>query len=102
MKNITVSDETWDKIKSLVEEEATTPIKELNDLIGLTLTFWCARYIYHGTVEKVDSLFITLKNASIVYDTGDLSAKEPLTKEALPKGCQILWSAVESFQKLRW
>lgn len=101
-KTLTVSDETWDRIKDQVEEDALEPVVELDDLVGKEYAFQCARYIYFGTVDSINSTFITLKNASIVYDTGELNAKEPSDKQALPKGIQIMWGAVETFQKMNW
>lgn len=89
-RTITISDETFELIK------------DQDDLIGKEYAFQCARYIYFGTVEKVNSTFITLKNASIVYDTGELKAKEPADKQSLPKGINVMWGAVETFQRMNW
>lgn len=102
MKTIKVSDETWEKIKDQVTAEEMKPVKELEDLVGQVYTFWCARYIYHGKVKAVNSTFITLEDAAIVYDTGALNAMKPADMQELPKGCQIVWSAVESFMALKW
>ena len=101
-RTITISDETWSKIKDQVSEDETKPIKELNDLVGQVYTFWCARYIYHGKVKEVNSTYITLEDAAIVYETGEFTAKSPVDMQELPKGCQIMWNAVESFIALKW
>ena len=102
MRNIRISDKTYELIKDQLNEEEEKSIEDLQDLVGQTYTFWCARYIYHGKVKAVNTTYITLENAGIVYDTGELDSKEPSDKQDLPKDCQILWSAVESFMKLRW
>lgn len=102
MKTINISDETYEKIKDKLTQDEVKPIKELKDLVGQTFTFWCARYIYHGEVKEVNSTYITLKNAGIVYETGELDAKEASDLQELPNEVQILWSAVESFTKMRW
>ncbi len=89
-------------IKDKLSEVEVKPIEDLKDLIGQTFTFWCARYIYHGKVKAVNSTYITLTDAGIVYETGELGAKEPLDRQATPNEVQVLWGAVESFMKLKW
>ena len=82
--------------------EEEKPIEDLTDLIGQTYTFWCARYIYHGRVKAVNSTYVTLEDAGVVYETGEFDAKQAVDMQSLPKDCQVLWSAVESFMKLKW
>jgi len=104
MKTLQVTDEQYKKIQDIVGKEIDKDqaIKDLQDLVGKVYTFWCARYIYYGEVQAVNATFITLKNAGIVYDTGELNATEASDMQALPKGCQIVWGAVESFMLLNW
>ena len=104
MKTLKLTDEEYKKVKDILKVEVAKDkdIKELSDLVGQTYTFWCVRYIYHGTVEKVNATFVTLKDAAIVYDTGELNASSASDMQALPKGVQIIWSAVESFMEMKW
>ena len=104
MKTLDLSDEQYSKIKDILklEEEKDQTIKDLQDLVGKVYTFWCARYIYHGKVKAVNSTYITLEDAGIVYDTGELNAESANDLQSLPKGCQIVWGAVESFIALKW
>jgi len=102
MKTIKISDETYELIKDQLDETETKPIEDLNDLIGQVFTFWCARYIYHGKVKAVNSTYITLTDAGIVYETGELNAKNASDLQDTPNEIQIMWNAVESFTKLKW
>lgn len=44
-------------------------------LLGQKVTFFCLNYIYHGELIGVNTHDILLKDAYIVYSTGDFSAK---------------------------
>ena len=101
MKKITVSDKIYEKIKDLIKEEEVM-VKDLSQLKGKLYTFWCTRYIYHGVVKEVTKTFITLENASIVYDTGSFDKTSAETIEKLPHDCNIMIQSVESFQKMNW
>lgn len=102
MRTINVSDATWEKIKDQVTEGEIKPINELDDLIGRKYAFWCARYIYFGEVKAVNSTWVTLKKAGIVYETGELNSKTPTDLQEAPKDIQVLWSGVESFMETNW
>ena len=103
MKTIKISDKTYEKIKDQLKgSEEVKPIENLNDLIGQTYTFWCARYIYHGTVKAVNDTYITLENAGVVYETGELDAKKPSDLQELPHECYVLIQSVEAIIKVRW
>ena len=51
-KTIEVSDETFEKIKDQLQEDVQE-IESLDELIGKTYLFQCARYIYHGKVKTI-------------------------------------------------
>lgn len=102
MRTINVSDETYEAIKDKLEETEIDPIKELSGMIGKKYAFWCARYIYFGEVKAVNSSFLTLKKAGVVYDTGELKASKAADLQELPKDLQIIWSAIESFNETNW
>ena len=101
-KTITVSEETYNKIKDQLLVSEQKEIANMDDLIGETYCFQCARYIYHGEVEKVNSDFITLKNAGVVFDTGAYDANKCPDKQDLPNGCKVMRASIESFYKLKW
>ncbi|MCP4668233.1 MAG: hypothetical protein GY849_17945, partial [Deltaproteobacteria bacterium] len=103
MPKIEISEETLKKIKDQLGEDVK--LKEINsmeELIGEISCFQCARYIYHGEVEKVNEEFIVLKNASIVFDTGSYDSDEPDDKQNLPNGVKVMRQSIESFFKLNW
>ena len=84
-KSFEVSEEIAEKIDELINEEEVVEVESLDDFIGKKLAFQCARYIYFGKVEKVNSIFIELSDAQIVFDTGDFSNKEASEAQNLPK-----------------
>ena len=101
MPTIEVSEETLAKIK----EQLGGELKEINsmeDLIGETYCFQCARYIYHGTVSLVNESYITLKDAGVVFETGEYSDKNPKDLQKLPNGVKIMRQSIEAFFKLKW
>ena len=46
--------------------------------------------------------FITLKNASVVFDTGAYDKNDADDKQALPNGVKVMRGSVEAFYKLKW
>jgi len=103
MPTLEISEETLKKIKEqLGEDLELKEIKSMEDLIGETYLFQCARYIYYGEVKAVNSDYITLKCASIVFETGDYSNKEAEDKQSLPYNVKVMRRSIESFFKLKW
>jgi len=103
MPTIEVSDETLEKIKDqLGSEIQVKEINNLEDLIGETYLFQCARYIYHGKVKSINGTYIELEDASVVFETGQYDAKAADDKQKLPKNCYVMRQAIESFYKLKW
>jgi len=104
MKTIKVSEETYKSIESQLKsgDKVIEPIKELKDLIGKTFTFWCVRYIYHGTVKSVNDFYVILEDAGVVYDTGDLDASSAEDKQDLPNDLHIPLHAIENFTQMNW
>jgi len=101
MPTIEISEETLEKIKDQLGIE----VKEINsmeDLIGETYCFQCARYIYHGTVKFVNSTYITLKNAGVVFETGEYNEKNPKDLQKLPNDVKVMRQSIEAFYKLKW
>lgn len=103
MPTIEISETTLEKIKEqLGEDFKMKEINNLEDLIGETYLFQCARYIYHGKVKSVNSDYIELEDAGIVFETGDYNKKEPEDRQALPYNVFVLRQSIESFYKLKW
>ena len=100
-RTIEVSDETYEKIQNQLGEEVEE-IESLGDLIGKTYLFQCARYIYHGKVKSVNSTYIELKNAGIVYNTGGLKDNKAEDRQELPNNAFIMRNAIECFYKPKW
>lgn len=101
-KTIEVSDETYAKIKDQLTAEEQKEINNLEDLIGETYLFQCARYIYHGTVKAVTNDYIELTRASVVFNTGNYDASSAEDKEALPHNVFVQRQSIEAFYKLNW
>ena len=102
-KTIEVSDETFDKIKDQLTDGEVKEIDSLGDLIGETYLFQCARYIYHGEVKSITTDYIELKNASVVFDTGDYENSDASDKQKVPKNkIHVMRQSIEAFYKLLW
>ena len=102
MKTIKISSEIYEKIKDQLNGDEVEPINDLKDLVGKIYTFWCARYTYHGKVKAVNSTYITLEDAGIVYETGELNSKEASDLQELPNDCHVLVQSIESIIKMKW
>ena len=100
-KTIEVSDETYEKIKGQLGEEVKE-IDSLEELVGGTYLFQCARYIYHGKIKKVTANYIQLEKAGVVFETGNYDKKEPEDRQELPKGVLVMREAIESIYQLKW
>jgi len=66
--------------------------------LGKIITIFCCRYIYTGLLEAVNDTQVTLRDASIVYQTGAFNDKSWGNAEKLPKELwHIAKSSVESY-----
>jgi len=90
-----------ERIKDQLGED-TQEIETLDDLVGQKYAFQCARYIYFGKVKTINSTYIELTNASIVYNTGELKAKDAEDKQELPSNLFIMRNAIENFYQPKW
>ena len=104
MPTIEVSDETLEKIKDqLGDDFEPIEVNGMEDLVGKKWAFQCARYIYFGKVEKVNSTFIELSEAETVFDTGEYSAKEADDSQEMPKKkVLVMRQSIESIYPTRW
>ena len=90
------------KVKTLEKNKKQKEINGLEDLIGETFVFQCARYIYHGKVKSVNTTYIELEKASVVFETGSYDKKEAEDKQALPNNVFVMRQSIEAFYKLHW
>ena len=87
-------------MKQLVKVEEV-PGEGLMGLLGEQVTLFCLNYIYTGKLVGVNTTFIKLEKASIVYETGAFSDPKFKDAQALPNDFYVQLSAVESFGKLK-
>jgi len=103
MPTLEVSEETLKKIRDqLGEELEIKEVKDMEDLIGETYLFQCARYLYHGKVKDVNSTFITLEDSGVVFETGAYDSKQPEDLQKLPYDVKVMRQSIESFCKMKW
>lgn len=66
-------------------------------LMGQTVTLFCMNYIYAGKLVGVNTTFVKLENAHIVYETGAFSDKKFKDAQLIAKEYYIQTGAIESF-----
>jgi len=88
MRTISVSDETWVRIKAQVEEEGGVEVTSLDSLVGQSWFFRTVSYHLVGKVEKRLGNFLLLRNASWVADSGRFmqAIKDGTLNEVEPVG----------------
>jgi hypothetical protein len=70
MKEIRISDETYEKIKDQLLEDEGKNIESFSDMIGGKYFFRTVSYFVVGKVKKQIGQFFELENASWIPDTG--------------------------------
>lgn len=73
----------------------------LESFLGKTITLWCSRYIYTGTLSGVNATCVKLTNAKIVYETGPLTSANWADAQALPHDWYVMIQSIESFGQLK-
>ncbi len=81
------------KIVQTVEVEG----QGLEALLGEKVTFFCLNYIIHGELVGVNAADILLKDAYIVYETGDFNSKGFKDAQKLAPEWRVRTSAIESY-----
>jgi hypothetical protein len=84
-------------MKVLVENKQ----EGLLSLVGQRVTFFCMNYIYTGKLVGVNTRDIKLEEASIVYETGELSSSTWKDAQKLPHVLYLRLNSVESFMVLK-
>lgn len=73
MRQIDVSDETWERIKDQLSEEDTLDISSYDDFIGKKFFIRTVTYHLVGEVTKRIGSMLQLKDASFIGDSGRFS-----------------------------
>ena len=70
----------------------------LEALLGQNVLLFCMNYIYTGKLVGVNSVFVKLEGAKIVYETGAFSDKNYKNAQNLPANAwYVQTSALESY-----
>ena len=85
------------KLMSVTEVEGEGLLK----LLGQRVTLFCMNYIYTGELVGVNDDCVLLKDAAIVYETGELSTKTWKDAQKLPNDCYVMKRSIESFMLLK-
>lgn len=73
----------------------------LEAFLGNKITVYCFGFIYTGILEGVNSKFIKLNGAKIVYDTGTHDTKNWASAEPMPGDWYVMINAIESFGEFK-
>lgn len=73
----------------------------LISLLGQRVTLFCMNYIYTGQLIGVNDSCVLLKDAAIVYETGELTTSTWKDVQKLPNNWYVRTSAIESFGILK-
>jgi hypothetical protein len=68
-------------------------------LMGEKVMLFCMNYIYAGKLVGVNEKDVLLEEASIVYETGALTAKEFEDAQKTPAPLYVRTAAIESYCK---
>ena len=69
----------------------------LESLLGQTVTFFCAVYIYTGKLIGANTTCVKLEDPKIVYETGAFSEKNWRDAQALPNTIYLQIAMIEAF-----
>ncbi len=70
-------------------------------LLGERITLFCLNYIYTGDLVGVNSTYLLLENAAVVYETGAYTDKQWKDAQPLPNAWRVQMAAVESWGVLK-
>ena len=71
----------------------------LTALLGENVLVMCMNYHYAGRLVGINDSCILLEDASIVYETGELTAKTFKDAQKLPSSWYVQLNSIESFGK---
>jgi len=87
-------------MKKLVKVEEVDG-EGLIGLMGERVTLFCLNYIYTGKLIGVNTSFVLLEEAYVVYDTGKFDTKSWATAERIGPNWYVQMSSIESFGILK-
>ncbi len=70
-------------------------------LLGQRITLFCLNYIYTGDLVGVNTTYLLLENAAVVYETGAFGDKAWKDAQPLPNAWRVQIGAVESWGVLK-
>ena len=87
-RTIEISDETFEKLKTQLGEDAYKEIQNLQDMVGEKFFFRTVTYHLTGRVKKVIGNILELENAAWIADSGRFmqAIKEGKLNEVEPVG----------------
>lgn len=85
-------------MRKIVEEVSG---EGLEKLLGERVTLFCMNYFYTGKLIGVNASCVLLDEASIVYETGELTCKTWKDAQKLPNQWYVQIGAIESFGVLK-
>ena len=85
-------------MKQLVKVEEV-PGEGLIGLLGQNVILFCMNYIYSGELAGVNSEFVKLKNAHIVYATGSFTDKKFSDAQKVGEEYYVQTRSIESYGK---
>jgi hypothetical protein len=88
MKQLNVSDETYELIKNQLEETEKFDVSKMDDFVGKKVFIRTVTYHLVGKVEKILANFFVLSDASWIADSGRFmeAIKEGKLNEVEPVG----------------
>jgi hypothetical protein len=85
-------------MRKIVEEVSG---EGLEKLLGERVTLFCGNYIYTGKLMGVNTACVLLRDAGIVYETGELNDKKWKDMQELPGDWYVQTAWIESFGVLK-
>ena len=71
----------------------------LEALLGENVILFCCNYFYADRLSGVNTTFVELEDAKLVYETGALTADTWKDAQPLPSTWYVQTNAIESFGK---
>ena len=66
-------------------------------LLGEKITLFCTIYIYTGMLAGVNADHLELKDAKLVYETGELASGSWKDAQPLPSPWRVMKASIESW-----
>lgn len=85
-------------MKKIVEEVEG---EGLMALLGKQVALWCDGYIYAGTLIGVNTEDVLLKDAKVVYETGELTKPGFADAQPLPGNWYVRVNKIESYGEMK-